>query len=176
QAGARFARRRGPRWRNRHRGRHRRSERLDDRVACRGDPELSPWRQDLAASTSNLPTVVGGLRKAGLVRALSALATVTGGIVIPPGWPWPEVAPSGGGTPAALPPQTSAPTSLASAQGAPHPADAFPTFASASAANWPTAVSIDITPDFTPGVYVVLARGPDGDATAAPLVVRDDAG
>ena len=42
--------------------------------------------------------------------------------------------------------------------------------------NWPTAVTIDITPDFTPGVYVVLARGPDGDATAAPLVVRDDAG
>src|SRR3954469_8422860 len=83
QAGARFARRRGPRWRDRHRGRHRRPERLDDRIACRGDPELSPWRQDLAAPTSNLPTVVGGSRKAGLVRALIALATVTGGIAIP---------------------------------------------------------------------------------------------
>jgi len=37
-------------------------------------------------------------------------------------------------------------------------------------------MSIAITPDFTPGVYVVLAQGPDGGPTAAPLIVRDDVG
>lgn len=130
-------------------------------VASSGEVTISVWRLGWYGGA-------GGRKMAGYTAMPS--------ILIPPGWPWPQVAASGGGTPAALPPQTSAPTSLASADGAPPPADTLPTYASASAANWPTALSIDITPDFTPGVYVVLAQGPDGKATAAPLVVRDDAG
>jgi len=130
-------------------------------VAASGEVNISVWRLGWYAGK-------GG-------RQVASYTTMPS-VLIPPGWPWPEVAASGGGTPVALPPQTSAPAALSSAEGAPPPADTLPTFASASAASWPTAVSLDITPDFTPGVYVVLAQGPDGDATAAPLVVRDDAG
>ena len=101
--------------------------------------------------------------------------SATPSVLIPPGWPWPGVATTGV-TPAALPPQTSAPAALASADGAPAPADSLPTYASASAANWPAALHIAITPDVVPGVYLVIAQGPSGGPTAAPLIVRDDLG
>ena len=101
--------------------------------------------------------------------------SATPSVLIPPGWPWPGVATTGV-TPSALPPQTSAPAALASADGAPPPADSLPTYASASAANWPAALHIAITPDVVPGVYLVVAQGPNGGPTAAPLIVRDDLG
>jgi hypothetical protein len=42
-------------------------------------------------------------------------------------------------------------------------------------ADWPTALRIPITPDWTPGFYLVVARAhPGDDGDAMPLVVRDD--
>ena len=75
-----------------------------------------------------------------------------------------------------LPASTTAPGPLSSAAGAPAGADSYPTFAGASAASWPVSTSLRITPDMPPGLYLLTGAGPDGVATGAPLVVRDDLG
>src|SRR5437764_824940 len=59
---------------------------------------------------------------------------------------------------------------------APPPADSYPTFAGASAAAWPVSTTLRVTPDMAPGLYLLTGAGPDGVATGAPLVVRDDLG
>src|SRR3954447_2330869 len=75
-----------------------------------------------------------------------------------------------------LPPTTTAPGPLSSAASAPAPADSYPTFAVASAASWPVSTTLRVTPDMPPGLYLLTGAGPDGVATGAPLVVRDDLG
>ena len=79
-------------------------------------------------------------------------------------------------TTAQLPPSTTAPGPLSSASGAPAPADSYPTYAGASATAWPLSTSFSVTPDMAPGLYLLMGAGPDGVATGAPLVVRDDLG
>ena len=75
-----------------------------------------------------------------------------------------------------LPANTTKPGDLSTAAGAPAPSDAYPAFASASAAAWPLSSTFQITPDMPPGLYLLVGTGPDGVPTGAPLVVRDDLG
>lgn len=79
-------------------------------------------------------------------------------------------------TTGSLPPSTTPPGALASQAAAPSPADAYPTYSSASAASWPLSTSFRISPNMPPGLYLLTGAGPDGIATGAPLVVRDDLG
>ena len=75
-----------------------------------------------------------------------------------------------------LPASTTPPGTLSSEAGAPAPVDAYPTYSGASASAWPLSTSFRVTPDMPPGLYLLMGAGPDGVATGAPLVVRDDLG
>ena len=114
-----------------------------------------------------------------LIRSWNARPTADLAAPAPP--------PSGQGDPSAdadkpplniadLPAGATAPGPLASSTGGPSPVDPYPTYSSASAAAWPTSTSVRITPDMPPGVYLLSGTGPDGVATGAPLIVRDDLG
>src|SRR5947209_5335353 len=76
-------------------------------VAATGEVTLSVWRLGWYGGR-------GG-------REVATYTTMPS-VLIPPGWPWPEVAASGGGTPDAVPPRTTAPAALSSAARAPPPA------------------------------------------------------